>query len=465
MSEEKLNLINNIIKESKALGEKIDIVLHDIVVSSIYNDAGIIASKAVSYNGKRDFDFDRVLDNILTSKWLGFPIMFIILGGVFYLTIAGANIPSQMLASFFFSIEDRLAAALVSINTPEWITGLFVHGIYKAVAWVVSVMLPPMAIFFPVFTLLEDFGYLPRIAFNLDRLFKWAGAHGKQSLTMGMGFGCNAAGIVSTRIIDSPRERLIAILTNNFVPCNGRWPLIIMMATVFVAASFNPTLASAAAVAVVMGVTIFGIIVTLLVSKLLSKTVLQGELSSYQLELPSYRRPQILRVLYTSFISRTSIVLWRAVFMAAPAGVVIWLLGNITVDGVNLMTIISGWLNPFGNLIGLDGVIILAYIIAIPANEIVIPTIIMGYMAAGQMMDIEDLDQLKSLFIANGWSMITPVCLMLFSLLHYPCSTTTLSIWKETKNVKWTILSNLLPLTIAILVCFAVAQGARLIWG
>lgn len=464
MSEEKRNLINNIISESRSIGEKIDIVLHDILVTSIYTDAGIIASKAVRLHGKHEFDFDRSLDRVLTSRWFGFPIMFIILAGVFYLTIAGANIPSQMLAQMFFSIEDWLAGVLLSINTPAWIVGFFVHGVYKAVAWVISVMLPPMAIFFPVFTLLEDFGYLPRIAFNLDRLFKWAGAHGKQSLTMGMGFGCNAAGIVSTRIIDSPRERLIAILTNNFVPCNGRWPLIIILATVFVAGSFTPSIASIAAVSVVMAVTIFGIIVTLLVSKLLSKTVLKGELSSYQLELPSYRKPQILRVLYTSFISRTAIVLWRAVVMAAPAGAVIWLLGNIYVDGTNLMTIISGFLDPFGNLIGLDGVIILAYIIAIPANEIVIPTIIMGYLASGQMMDIEDLDQLKNLFISNGWTIITAVCLMLFSLLHYPCSTTTLSIWKETKSIKWTVLSNLLPLTIAIVVCFVVAQLGRLIF-
>jgi len=464
MSEEKLNTLNKIINESRVIGEKIDIVLHDILVSSIYNDAGIIASKAVRLKGKSNFDYDRNLDRILTSKWLGFPIMFIILAGVFYLTIAGANVPSQMLAKMFFSIEDWLAAQLLYINTPSWIVGLFVHGIYKAVAWVISVMLPPMAIFFPVFTLLEDFGYLPRVAFNLDRLFKWAGAHGKQALTMGMGFGCNAAGIVSTRIIDSPRERLIAIITNNFVPCNGRWPLIIILATVFVAGSFTPSVASVAAVGVVMAITLLGITVTLLVSKLLSKSVLKGELSSYQLELPSYRRPQIMRVLYTSFISRTVFVLWRAVIMAAPAGAVIWLLGNIYIDSTNLMTIIADFLKPFGNLIGLDGVIILAYIIAIPANEIVIPTIIMGYMASGEMMDIEDLDQLKALFLANGWTIVTAVCLMLFSLLHYPCSTTSFTIWKETKSVKWTVLSNLLPLTIAILVCFVVAQAARLLF-
>lgn len=463
MSEEKIKLLDNIVQESRSIGQKIDIVLHDIVVSSIYNDAGIIASKAIKLKGNREFDFDRNLDRILTSKWLGFPIMLIILAGVFYLTIAGANIPSQMLASMFFSIEDWMAGVLASIGTPEWITGLFIHGVFKAVAWVISVMLPPMAIFFPVFTLLEDFGYLPRIAFNLDRLFKWAGAHGKQALTMGMGFGCNAAGIVSTRIIDSPRERLIAILTNNFVPCNGRWPLIIILATVFVAGSFTPSIASVAAVGVVMAVTLLGIAVTLLVSKFLSGTVLKGELSSYQLELPSYRKPQILRVLYTSFISRTIFVLWRAIIMAAPAGAVIWLLGNIYVGDTNLMTIIADFLKPFGNLIGLDGVIILAYIIAIPANEIVIPTIIMGYMASGQMMEVEDLDQLKNLFLANGWTIVTAVCLMLFSLLHYPCSTTTLSIWKETKSIKWTVLSNLLPLTIAILVCFVVAQVGRLL--
>lgn len=459
MSEDVRNKLITLIEQSRIIGKNNS--LHDVIVTSIYNDADVIARKAIKFQRTKSYNFDRELDKILTSKWLGFPIMMIILCGVFYITIAGANIFSASLADIFFSIEDWIAGLLVSINTPWWITGFFIHGVFKGLGWVISVMLPPMAIFFPIFTLLEDFGYLPRIAFNLDRFFKWAGAHGKQALTMGMGFGCNAAGIISTRIIDSPRERLIAILTNNFVPCNGRWPLLIILATVFVAASFPASVASLAAVGTVMGVTILGIIVTLLVSKFLSKTVLKGEPSSFQLELPPYRKPQILRVLYTSFISRTIFVLWRAIVMAAPAGGLIWLLGNIYADGLPLMTHIANFLKPFGNLIGLDGVIILAYIIAIPANEIVIPTIIMGYMASGQMMEIDDMEQLKQLFLANGWTMLTAVCLMLFSLLHYPCSTTTFTIWKETKSVKWTVLSNLLPLIIALVVCFIVAQVGR----
>jgi len=381
--------------------------------------------------------------------------MLLLLAGVFFLTIKGANYPSQLLASGFFWLEEKLKLIFETFNSPWWLTGFLIDGVYRSLAWVVSVMFPPMAIFFPIFTILEDAGYLPRVAFNLDKLFKWAGAHGKQALTMGMGFGCNAAGVVSTRIIDSPREKLIAILTNNFVPCNGRWPLIIMLSTVFVAASFPPSISSFVAAGSVVGVTLFGIAITLLVSKFLSNTLLKGEPSAFKLELPPYRKPQILKILYTSFIDRTLFVLGRAITMAAPAGGLIWLLGNIYLNNKTLMSYGVEFLNPIGKAIGLDGAILLAYIIAIPANEIIIPTIIMIYSNQSRMMELE-INQLKELFVQNEWTVLTAITLMLFSLLHYPCSTTTWTIYKETRSVKWTIISNLLPLAIAFIVCFVV---------
>ncbi len=388
--------------------------------------------------------------------------MFFLLAIVFWLTIIGANYPSQMLATGFFWLEDQIAGLMNSVNIPWWITGFLIHGVYKGLAWVISVMLPPMMIFFPVFTILEDFGYLPRVAFNLDWLFKKAGAHGKQSLTMSMGFGCNAAAIVSTRIIESPRERLIAILTNNFVPCNGRFPTLIMLSVVFVAAAFPPEFASLVAAGSVMGIVLVGVLFTFVVSWVLSKTILKGEASSFTLELPPYRRPNFLRILYTSIIDRTIFVLWRAILMAAPAGGIIWLLGNIMVDGHSLTYWVAGFLDPFGHLLGLDGVILLAYIVAIPANEIVVPTILMAYANTSTMIEISNLAQLKELLVGNaGWTMLTAVNLMLFSLLHNPCSTTILTIWKETKSAKWTTIAALMPLSLAFIVTFIVAQVVR----
>lgn len=429
--------------------------IDDYLVEEIYINAGKVVSRSVRKKSEGIHQFELKLDQLLTSKYFGFPLMLLLLAGVFFLTIKGANYPSHLLASSFFWFEDKLKLFFEFLNAPWWLTGFLIDGVYRATAWVVSVMFPPMAIFFPIFTILEDAGYLPRVAFNLDKLFKWAGAHGKQALTMGMGFGCNAAGVVSTRIIDSPRERLIAILTNNFVPCNGRWPLIIMLASIFVAASFPASIASFVAAGTVVGVTLFGIIITLLVSKLLSNTLLKGEPSAFKLELPPYRKPQILRILYTSFIDRTLFVLGRAIAMAAPAGGLIWLLGNIYIDDRTLMSYGVEFLNPVGKAIGLDGAILLAYIIAIPANEIIIPTIIMIYSSQSKMVELE-LDQLKELFIQNEWTVLTAICLMLFSLLHYPCSTTTWTIYKETRSVKWTAISNILPLAIAFLICFIV---------
>jgi ferrous iron transport protein B len=344
------------------------------------------------------------------------------------------------------------------------VTGFLWHGVFRGLAWVVSVMLPPMAIFFPLFTILEDLGYLPRVAFNLDFLFRRAGAHGKQALTMAMGFGCNAAGVIATRVIDSPRERLVAILTNNFVPCNGRFPTLIMLSTVFVAAAFPPVVASLAAAGAVVGVVVLGVGFTLLMSWTLSRTVLKGEASAFTLELPPYRRPGVARIMYTSLIDRTLFVLWRAILTAAPAGAVIWLLGNIYVDGTSLATLSANALKPLGHAIGLDGVILLAYVIAIPANEIVVPTMLMVYMGGGMMTELDSMSDLRTLLVdQHGWTMLTAVNLMLFSLLHNPCATTIMTIYKETLSAKWATVGALMPLVIAFIVTFATAAIARLV--
>jgi ferrous iron transport protein B len=433
----------------------------DELVQAIFADAEQIARRSVHHTGRRDHRFGVLADRILTSPYFGFPAMALGLGVVFWITIAGANVPSQLIATVLFSIEASASAWCNSIGVPPWLTGFLWQGVYRGLAWVVSVMLPPMAIFFPLFTILEDLGVLPRVAFNLDRLFRIAGAHGKQALTMSMGFGCNAAGVIACRIIESPRERLIAILTNNFVPCNGRFPTLIMLASVFVAAAFPPAYAAAAAAGSILAVVIIGVVVTLLVSAALSRTLLRGEPSGFMLELPPYRRPRIMQILYTSLIDRTLFVLYRAVVMAAPAGGVIWLLGNIRANNQSLAAWIAATLDPLGHAVGLDGVILLAYIIAIPANEIVIPTILMVYANAGTMLAIEGLGELRHLLVdRQGWTLLTAVCLMLFSLLHNPCSTTLWTVWAETKSRKWTVLAALIPLGIAFAVTFAVAQIA-----
>ncbi len=435
----------------------------DELVQSIYADAEVIARRAVRRVRQPRWDVDHKIDLVLTSRVFGLPVMGALLAGVFWITIAGANVPSRLLADGLFWIEAQGAAGFSALGLPVWLTGLVWHGTYRALAWVVAVMLPPMAIFFPCFTILEDLGYLPRVAFNLDWLFKKAGAHGKQALTMSMGFGCNAAGIIACRVIDSPRERLIAILTNNFVPCNGRFPTLILLASLFVAAQFPAGAASAVAAGTVVMVVVIGVLFTLVVSAVLSHTVLRGEASAFTLELPPYRRPNIARVLYTSLIDRTMFVLWRAIVVAAPAGAVIWILGNVTAGDVPLARHVSGFLDPLGNAIGLDGAILLAYIIAIPANEIVVPTLIMVYLGAGMMTEDISFDGLRTLLVdKNGWTMLTAVNLMLFSLLHNPCATTIVTMWKETRSVKWTVLGALMPLGIAFGVTFAVAQIVRL---
>jgi len=373
----------DVIARAEVLRKSLSAGFRDETVKSIYNEAEYIARRAVQPKGERRLDFDQRIDQLVTSPVFGLPIMLLLLAIVLWLTVIGANVPSQMIATGLFWLGNKGSELFNVLGLPWWLTGFIWDGVYRGLAWVVSVMLPPMAIFFPMFTFLEDLGYLPRVAFNLDFLFKKAGAHGKQALTMTMGFGCNAAGVIATRVIDSPRERLIAILTNNFVPCNGRFPTLIMLGTVFVAASFPPAFASIAAAGSVVVIVLIGVLFTLAVSWVLSRSLLKGEASAFTLELPPYRRPNFGRILYASLIDRTIFVLWRAVQTAVPAGAAIWILGNIDVQGVSLAQHVANFLNPLGLLIGLDGVILLAYIIAIPANEIVVPTMLMVYMGTG----------------------------------------------------------------------------------
>jgi ferrous iron transport protein B len=455
----------DIIREAGSLRRSLEAGFREEVVGSLYNEVERVARRAVRDQGSRPLELDQKIDRVVTSRLFGLPLMLLILAVIFWLTIIGANVPSAMLATALFAVEDWAAALFTSWGSPDWLTGFIWHGVFRGLAWVISVMLPPMAIFFPLFTILEDLGYLPRVAFNLDYLFKKAGAHGKQALSMAMGFGCNAAGIIATRVIDSPRERLVAILTNNFVPCNGRFPTLIMLSTVFVAASFSPAVASLVAAGSVLGIVIIGALFTLAVSWMLSRTILRGEASAFTLELPPYRRPGVLRILYTSLIDRTLFVLWRAILTAAPAGAVIWLLANIHFSGVSLATRIADFLHPLGWAIGLDGVILLAYIIAIPANEIVVPTMLMVYMSQGMMTEMESLDGLRALLVdQHGWTLLTAVNLMLFSLLHNPCATTIITIYKETLSAKWATIGALMPLSIAFVVCFITATVARLIF-
>ncbi len=463
----------NLLETAARLRQDLGDGYHDKLMEAIYGDAAQIAGQSVSRDEQQArLTLDRWLDRALTHPIAGFFVMGLLFYAVFWVTITGANVPSGLLADFLLgTVYNWLHLGAAALHAPAWLSGLLIDGIYMATAWVIAVMLPPMAIFFPLFTLLEDFGYLPRVAFNLDRLFAKAGAHGKQSLSMMMGFGCNAAGVVATRIIDSPRERLIAIITNNFSICNGRWPTLILMGTIFVGAIMPPALASTLAAASVVAIAALGIVVTLLVSWALSKTWLKGVASVYSLELPPYRPPQIWRTLYTSLIDRTVIVLWRAVVMAAPAGAVIWLSSNIMVGDMSIAGHMVNWLNPFGLLLGLNGVILVAYIVAIPANEIIIPTILMLTLTlgrniagaqAGVMLELDSAQVHTVLTQVGGWTLLTGVNLMLFSLLHNPCSTTIMTIWNETKNLKWTTVATLLPLGLAFLVTFLTATVARL---
>ena len=434
----------------------------DSIVSSLVRQAETICNGAVQKSSCSKEDRDRKIDRILTSKRTGFPIMILLLAVVFWLTITGANYPSQVLAKGLFCVQDWLSRMLLYLGAPGWLESLLADGVYRTLAWVVSVMLPPMAIFFPLFTLLEDLGYLPRVAFNLDKYFKKCSACGKQALTMCMGFGCNAAGIVGCRIIDSPRERLIAMLTNNFVPCNGRFPTLIAILTMFFVGAGTGLFQSAVCALLLTGIILLGIVMTFLSSKLLSSTILKGVPSSFTLELPPYRRPQIGKTILRSIFDRTLFVLGRAVSVAAPAGLVIWLMANVSMNGQSLLAICSGFLDPFARFLGMDGVILLAFILGFPANEIVVPILLMAYMSAGSLMEYESLDALRKILVQNGWNWITAVCVMLFSLFHWPCSTTCLTIYKETKSWKWTIAAVALPTLVGMVFCAVFANLARL---
>lgn len=452
---EKINYCIDLNTDKSALREEIS--------RENYERAKAIKDKCVKEDYKKLYH-DKKIDDILTSKVIGFPIMLLMLGIILWITIQGANYPSQLLSNVLFSFEDVLTNLCVQYGVPDFIHGILVLGLYRTLAWVVAVMLPPMAIFFPLFTLLEDLGYLPRVAFNLDHLFKKACAHGKQCLCMCMGLGCNAAGIIGCRIIDSPREKMIAILTNNFIPCNGRFPTLIAISTVFFAATSYSTLNSIIPAVSITLMVIIGVAITLLVSYLLSKTILKGVPSTFTLELPPYRVPKIGRVLYSSIIDRTIFVLSRAVIIAAPAGAITWLVSNIYIGDLSILTHVSSFLDPFAKLIGLDGFILMAFIVGLPANEIVLPVLLMAYLSTGSLTEFSSIQELKTILVDNNWTYLTALNTMLFSLLHWPCSTTLLTIKKETGSWKWTAVAFLLPTAIAIAVCFITTGVYNLIF-
>lgn len=431
--------------------------IRDNIVNAIMKKCEYIFKKAVTLHNPSCNMRDRKIDKILTSRLTGIPIMLLLLALIFWITIVGANYPSQWLSRLFDWLSGVITGALKYINTPPVIVSLLMDGIYKTTAWVVAVMLPPMAIFFPLFTLLEDLGYLPRIAFNMDSMFKGAGCHGKQCLTMCMGIGCNACGVTGCRIIDSPRERLIAIITNSFMPCNGRFPAIIAIITVFFAGTAAAPLNSLLTALILMLVILLGVFATMGVSKLLSLTLLKGEASSFTLELPPYRSPQIGKIIVRSILDRTLFVLGRAVVVAAPAGLIIWLLANIEVGNTSLISYATNFLDPFARILGMDGIILAAFILGFPANEIVIPIMIMLYTNTGVLTDADSLSQMLSLFTANGWTVTTALCVIVFYLMHFPCSTTCISIYKETKSLKWTLVSFFTPLLCGFLLCFIIS--------
>ena len=465
----------DLLKSADEIRLKLSDDFHDKLVFRTFSEAEKISSKAILKAGEtRRFNLDLFLDKIFISPIFGYPVMFLLFAFMFWLTIAGANVPSALLFDLLVgTIHPLLIEMGDSINMPWWLSGFLFDGMYLATAWVISVMLPPMAIFFPMFTLLEDFGYLPRVAFNMDNLFKKAGAHGKQVMTMMMGFGCNAAGVVATRIIDSPRERLIAIITNNFALCNGRWPTQILIATIFMGALVPAHLAGLVSALTVVSVALLGVVLTFIVSWGLSNTVLKGQPSVFSLELPPYRVPKFWQPLYTSIIDRTIFVLWRAIVFALPAGAAIWLISNIVIGGEPIAAHLVNFLDPLGWFLGLNGIILVAYIVAIPANEIVIPTILMLIVlisggqnygeGAGVIFETESIGSLATILKNGGWTLLTAVNLMLFSLIHNPCSTTIFTIFKETKSVKWTLVSSFLPLILGIIVTASIAMFWRLI--
>jgi len=425
----------------------------DEIVSGIMKRAEEITNSVCNFNNK-DYNYkNQKIDKILTSKKFGIPIMLAFLGIIFWITIVGANYPSSLLSSFFNYIQDKLLYLFNILHIPTFITELLINGMYKTVAWVVAVMLPPMAIFFPLFTFLEDIGYLPRIAFNLDNYFKKACTTGKQALTMCMGFGCNAAGIVGSKIIDSPREKLISMLTNAFVPCNGRFPLLITISAIFIGSYFTGASSSLISTLCVLLVVLLGIVLTLLISKILSKTILKGLPSSFILELPPYRKPQVGSIIVRSLLDRTLFVLGRAISVAAPIGIVIWLFANMNIAGSSILFYVANFLDPFAKLMGLDGYILTAFILGIPANEIVLPIILMSYLASGSLVDMDNTFAIGEILKQNGWTLLTSINVMIFTLLHFPCGTTLMSIKKESGSIKWALIAFALPTVCGIIIC------------
>jgi len=420
------------------------------IVSTIVKISEDITGVVVKYNDENYREFDRKIDKILTNKITGIPIMLFMLFIIFYITIFLSNYPGELLFSLFDKIEMPLYNLLSFL--PNFIRDMLVYGAYRTLTWVISVMLPPMIIFFPLFTLLEDIGYLPRVAFNLDKSFRKCNSCGKQSLTMCMGFGCNAIGVTNARIIDSKRERILAILTNSFIPCNGRFPMIISLITMFLVRDNNPLMASLILVLVIL----FSIIITLVVTKILSHTLLKGEPSSFILELPPYRKPEIIKTIIISVFDRTFIVLGRSLLVALPAGIIIFLLANVYVNDTTILSFITDFLDKFALIFGLDGVILTSFILGFPANEIVTPIMLMGYSNLSVMTEYTSLEVLKNILVSNGWTTITCICVIIFSLLHFPCATTLISIYKETGSKKWTLLSILIPLSLGLVICFII---------
>lgn len=422
--------------------------------AAVSRRAAAIADACLSARPEDVHARDRRLDRLLTGPATGIPVMLLLLGAVFWLTIWGANAPSALLSRWLMALQAPLRTLLS--GAPWWVQGALVDGVYRTAAWVVAVMLPPMAIFFPLFTLLEDAGYLPRAAFVMDRFFRAAGGSGRQSLTMCMGFGCNACGVTGCRIIDSPRERLVAILTNAFVPCNGRFPTLIALISLFFLGGTMGLGRSLLATALFLGCILFAVGMTLLASRLLTATVLRGQLSAFSLELPPYRMPRVGQVLVRSLLDRTLFVLGRAVTVAAPAGLLIWTLGSISVRGGSLLTALAGALDGPGRLMGLDGMVLLAFLLGFPANEIVLPVLLMGYLQTGTLTAYGSLAELSAVLTANGWTAQTAVCMLVLCLLHFPCGTTCLTILHETGSARWTALAAALPTAMGAALCMII---------
>ncbi len=415
---------------------------------------GAITLLAVDPNEK-----DRKIDSILLGKYTSIPIMLAVLGFIFYLTITFASYPSELLSDIFDKMLKFLREVSSDLGVPETVKSVIIDGMLKVLFWVVAVMLPPMAIFFPLFTLLEDFGYLPRVAYNLDTPFKKCGTCGKQSLTMCMGLGCNCAGVTGCRIIQSPKEKLIAIITNALTPCNGKFPTIFALITMF----FVVESSKLPSVIIFTVVILMSVCSTMLTSKLLSKFVFKNESESFHMELPPYRKPKIHKVLGNSVMNKILFVLSRAVCVAAPAGIIIWILSNVDIADKSILLHLTDFLDPVGKFIGLDGTILTGFILGLPANEIVIPIILMGYLAKDTLIDYSSLSELKTLLIDNGWTTLTAICTLIFTLFHWPCSTALLTIKKETASLKWTAVSMIIPSVIGFIMCFIVNSIFKLI--